>query len=130
MLCGPCPFNAPFLFFAFQLLHSASFYTPESFSTTPISSLFCILIVSVHLVHAISPCFCIFSPSPVLCLIIMPTLQLLWQFNACVHHHWVLFRDSFTSPAVETLCLLCYSRAQPLCCSYRLQRSSICQSPL
>jgi hypothetical protein len=54
MLCAPCPIYAPFLFCAFQLLHSTSFYTPESLSTTTtISSLFCILIVSVHLVHAI-----------------------------------------------------------------------------
>jgi hypothetical protein len=54
MLCAPCPFNAPFLFCVFQLLHTASFYTPESLSTTTlISSLFCILIVSVHLVHAL-----------------------------------------------------------------------------
>jgi hypothetical protein len=54
MLCVPCPFNAPFLFYLFQLLHTASFYTPESLSTTTlISSLFCILIVFVLLVHAI-----------------------------------------------------------------------------
>jgi hypothetical protein len=54
MLYAPCPFNAPFLFCVFQLLHTASFYMPESLSTaTLISSLFCILIVSVHLVHAI-----------------------------------------------------------------------------
>jgi hypothetical protein len=26
----------------------------------------------------------------VLCVIIIVTLQLLWQFNPCVHHHWVL----------------------------------------
>jgi hypothetical protein len=51
MLCAPCPFYAPFLFCAFQLLHSASFYTPESLSTIPISSLFCVFILSVHLLH-------------------------------------------------------------------------------
>jgi hypothetical protein len=34
MLSAPCPFNAPFLFSVFQLLHTASFYTPESLSTT------------------------------------------------------------------------------------------------
>jgi hypothetical protein len=55
MLYVPCPFYAPFLFCAFQLLHFASFYTPKSLSTaTPISSLFCILIVSVHFVHVVS----------------------------------------------------------------------------
>jgi hypothetical protein len=54
ILCMPCPFYAPFLFCAFQLLHSASFYTPESLVISPpISSLFSILMVSVHLVHPI-----------------------------------------------------------------------------
>jgi hypothetical protein len=55
MLCVPCPFNAPFLFCSFLLLHSASFFTRQSHSTstTPISSLFCIFIVSAPLVHAI-----------------------------------------------------------------------------
>jgi hypothetical protein len=54
MLYAPCPFYAPFLFCVFQLLHTTSFYTHESLSTTAlISSLFYILLVSVHLVHAI-----------------------------------------------------------------------------
>jgi hypothetical protein len=44
----------------------SSFSTPEILSTTPISSLFNILIVSVHLVHALSPCFCMLSPCRVL----------------------------------------------------------------
>jgi len=109
----------------------SSFYVPESLSTTAtISSLFCIHTVSMHLVHALSPCFCMLSPCRVLCLIIIATLQLLWKLNPCIHHYWVLCRDSFASPTVETLHLLCYSQAQPLCCSYRFQRSSICQSPL
>jgi hypothetical protein len=52
MLCAPCPIYAPFLFCAFQLLHSASFYTPVILSTTtPISSLFYIFMLSVHLLH-------------------------------------------------------------------------------
>jgi hypothetical protein len=52
MLYVPCPFNAPFLFCVFQLLHTASFYTPESLSTTAsISSLFFIFILCVHLLH-------------------------------------------------------------------------------
>jgi hypothetical protein len=51
ILCAPCPFNAPFLFCVFQLLHIASFYTPESLSTAAISSLFCIFILIVHLLH-------------------------------------------------------------------------------
>jgi hypothetical protein len=56
MLCVPCPFNAPFLFCSFLLLCSASFFTRQPHSTTTttlISSLFCILIVSILLVHAI-----------------------------------------------------------------------------
>ena len=74
--------------------------------------------------------FCMSSSCRVLCLIIIATLQLLWQLNPCVHHHWVLFWDSFTCLVVETLRLLYHSRAHPLCCSYRLQDSSIYQSPL
>jgi hypothetical protein len=55
MLSEPCPFNAPFLFCAFLLLHSASFFTPQSHPTTTpqISSVFSILIIYVILVHAI-----------------------------------------------------------------------------
>jgi hypothetical protein len=50
ILYAPCPFNAPFLFCAFWLLHSASFYAHKSLSTTtPISSLFCVFILFVHL---------------------------------------------------------------------------------
>jgi hypothetical protein len=55
MLCAPCPFNAPFLFCAFRMLHSASFYVHKSLSiATTISSLFCVFILSVHLLHP--PC--------------------------------------------------------------------------
>jgi hypothetical protein len=55
MLCAPCPFNAPFLFCVFQLLHTASFYMPESLSTlASISYLFCVFILSVHLLRP--PC--------------------------------------------------------------------------
>jgi hypothetical protein len=55
MLSTPCPFNAPFPFCTFLLLRSASFFTPQSHSTTTtsISSLFCILIVSMLIVHEI-----------------------------------------------------------------------------
>jgi hypothetical protein len=59
MLCAPSPFNAPFLFSVFQLLH-----TPPSTRLNhsqqqqhSISSLFFILIVSVHLLHALSTMF-------------------------------------------------------------------------
>jgi hypothetical protein len=56
-----------------------------------ISSLFCILIVFVHLVHPYPRCFCmLYTPCRVLCLIIIATLQLLWWLNPCIHHHWVL----------------------------------------
>jgi hypothetical protein len=55
MLYVPCPFNALFPFYAFLLLRSVSFFTPQSHptSTTQISSLFYILLVSLLLVHAI-----------------------------------------------------------------------------
>jgi hypothetical protein len=64
MLYVPYHFNAPFLHCAFLLPHSASLYTPQFSSTaktTPISSLFHILIVLVLLVHAIFPCLCMFT---------------------------------------------------------------------
>jgi hypothetical protein len=76
--------------------------------------------------HNASAC----SSQRVLFLIIITTLQLLWQFNPFVHHHWVLCQDSLAFPAVETLRLLCHSRAHSLCCSYNLQCSYICQSLL
>jgi hypothetical protein len=110
MLSAPCPFNAPFPFCAFLLLRSASFFTPQSHptATTPISSLFCILIVSVLLVHAV--CTKLLHALPISSA--LPhhhaNSSASLAVNACVHHHWVLFRDSFTSPAVETLRLLCY----------------------
>jgi hypothetical protein len=166
MLCAPCPFYAPLLFCSFQLLHSASFYPHKSLSiVAPISSLFYILIVYVHLVHALCAIllnalhlaiflhieiftttphchrfttsrintlslFCMLSSCRVLFQIIIASLQLLWPLNPCVHHHWVLCRDSLACLEVETLHLLYHSRDHPLCCIYRLQHSSICQSPL
>jgi hypothetical protein len=89
MLYVPYPFNAPFLDCAFLLLRSASLHTPElSYTTTtPISSLFNILIVSVVFVHAIftMPLHAHSMPNSsttrVLCLIIIVTLQLLWPFS-------------------------------------------------
>jgi hypothetical protein len=86
MLCAPCPFNAPFLFSVFQLLHTASFYMPKSLSTTTtISSLFCLLIVSVHLVHAI-------------CTILFHALHAM--SSALSDHHC----NSSTSLAVKPMC--------------------------
>jgi hypothetical protein len=86
-----------FLFCVFLLLHSPPCFTHESPShnnhnnsnsnNNPISSLYRVLIASVHLVHAMcaiplhthtAP---ISSTSRVLCLIIMVTLQLLWRFS-------------------------------------------------
>jgi hypothetical protein len=85
----------------------SSFFTHESPSPTttttnsnnnnkPFSSLYHVYIASVHLVHAIftiplhSHTVPISSISQVLCMIIIVTLQLLWQFNPCVYHHYVL----------------------------------------
>ena len=84
MLYAPCSFNAPFLFCVFQLLHTASFYTPKSLSTVAlISSLFCILIVSVHLVHAI-------------CVMLLHALPML---SALSDHHY----DSSASLVVKPM---------------------------
>jgi hypothetical protein len=64
MLCAPCPFTAQFLFCALQLLHSPpsshmnhlhqqhSQQPPTATATTTFSSLYCVFIASVHLVHA------------------------------------------------------------------------------
>jgi hypothetical protein len=110
MLFAPCPFNAPFPFCTFLLLCSASFFTPQSHptKTTLISSLFCILIVSVLLVHVV--CTKLLHPLPISSA--LPhhhaNSSASVAVNACVHHHWVLFQDSFASPVVETLRLLCY----------------------
>jgi hypothetical protein len=65
MFYASCPFNAPFLFCVFQLLHTASFYTPESLSTTtPIPSLFCVFILSVHLIFLHAHCLCMLFTVP------------------------------------------------------------------
>jgi hypothetical protein len=94
MLCAPCPFYARFLFCAFQLLHSASFYTPESLSTTTlISCLFCILIVFVHLVHTICA---------MLLHALLPAIILhIGIFIATPHCH------RFTPSSINTLSLFC-----------------------
>jgi hypothetical protein len=50
LLPMPCPFNAPFPFYTFLLLCSASLFKPQTHSTTtPISYFFNILILSLHL---------------------------------------------------------------------------------
>lgn len=98
MLSMPYPFNATFLYCAFLLLCSASLHTPQfsCTTTTPISSLFHIIIVSVLFVHAIftMPLHAHSTPNSstyrVLCLIIITTLQLLWKVFPRVQHHWVL----------------------------------------
>jgi len=84
-------FNAPFVFFASQLLHSTFFFAHASHptTTTPISSFFYLLIVSVLLLHPLrnaSAC----SSCRVLYLFIIATFQLLWLFIPFVQHHWVL----------------------------------------
>jgi hypothetical protein len=85
MLYTPCPFHAPFLFCVFQLLHTASFYMPQSLSTvTTLSSLFCILIVFVHLVHSIYTML----------------LHALPKSSALADHHY----NSSASLAVKPMC--------------------------
>jgi hypothetical protein len=86
----------------------SSFFTPESplpttlttnshSNSNPISSMYCVFIASVHLVHAVftMPLHDDFAPlsstSRVLCLIIIVTLQLLWWFTPHVQHHCMLY---------------------------------------
>jgi hypothetical protein len=91
MLCVPCPFTVQFLFCTLQLLHSSSSshmnhlhqqsqQPPTATATTTFSSLYCVFIASVHLVHVMfamplhvdsAP---LSSTSQVLCLIIIMTL--------------------------------------------------------
>jgi hypothetical protein len=110
MLSAPCPFNAPFPLCTFLLLRFAYFFTPQSHPTTTtlISSLFYILIVSMLLVNAL--CTKLLHALPISSA--LPhhhaNSSAFVVANACVHHHWVLFRDSFTSPVVKNLHLLCY----------------------
>jgi hypothetical protein len=76
-----------------SITHNNNNHRNSNNNDNPISSLYHVFIASVHLVHAIftiplpahtAP---ISSTSQVLCLIIIATLQLLWQFNPCVYHH-------------------------------------------
>jgi hypothetical protein len=86
----------------------SSFFTHESPSPTtitttsnsnnnnPFSSLYCVFIASVHLVHAMfaiplhADSAPLSSTSRVFCLIIIVTLQLLWWFAPRVQHHCML----------------------------------------
>jgi hypothetical protein len=102
MLCAPCPFTVKFLFCALQLLHSPpsshmnhlhqqqSQQPPTTTTTTLFSSLYYVFIASVHLVHAMfsiplhADSAPLSSTSRVFCLIIIVTLQLLWQLRLFV----------------------------------------------
>jgi hypothetical protein len=73
------------------LLHND--HNNSNINNNRFSSLYRVYIASVHLVHAIfaipphahtAP---ISSTSQLLYVIIIVTLQLLWQFNPCVYHH-------------------------------------------
>jgi hypothetical protein len=98
--------TVPLLFYSAASL--SSFFTHESPSPTttttnsysnnnPISSLYHVFIASMHLVHAVftmplhADSAPLSSTSQVLCLIIIVTLQLLWWFAPCVHHHCMLY---------------------------------------
>ena len=106
-LCWPYPFTTQILFCSIQLLHSPSsshmnhLHQLQSQQTPTviakkISSLYCVFIASVHLVHAMfamplhADSASLSSTSRVLYLIIIVTLQLLWWFAPRVQHHWVL----------------------------------------
>jgi hypothetical protein len=68
MICVPCPFNAPFLFCVFQLLHTTSFYMPESLSTTPPSllcSAYLYYLCTFFILHA--QCLCMLFNVPRFC---------------------------------------------------------------
>jgi hypothetical protein len=82
-----------FSFFTHELPSPTTTTTNSNSNRNPFSSLYHVYMASVHLVHAIfaiplhSHTAPISSTSQVLCVIIIATLQLLWQFNPCVYHH-------------------------------------------
>ena len=137
ILSAPYPFDATFLYYAFLPLCSASLLTIESFPmTTTTPSLLCstLLYAMCSLCMQYFPCLCMLTPRQIFCtsrvlFLIIATLQLLWWFTLRVQYHWVLCWYSSASLAVETLCLLCDSRAHLLYSSYRPQFSSSYQSP-
>jgi hypothetical protein len=125
------PFNAPFVFYAFPLLHSTSFFTHASLTTatTTISSLFHILILPVHLVHAPNP-MALHVDLYVECSTC--SLWKLFSFSICSCHLSIITgcHNQIPSPHHQLrFFIFCYSRAQLFYCSYRLQCSSSCQSP-
>jgi hypothetical protein len=142
MLCAPCPFTAQFLFCPIQLLHSPPSshmnhlhqqqpqQTPNSDSNR-FSSLCRVYIAYVHLLHAIfailhahtTP---ISSTSQVLCVIIITTLRLLWQFKRAFGITGCYTEIPQPLWQFETLRLLCDSRTHLLCFSYRPQCPSNC----
>jgi hypothetical protein len=98
--------TVPLLFYSTAAL--SSFFTHESPSSTTtttnsnrnnnrISSLYCVFIDSLHLVHAMfaiplpTKSASLSSTSQVLCLIIIMTLQHLWWFALHVQHHCMLY---------------------------------------
>jgi hypothetical protein len=107
-LCTSCPFNAPFLFSVFQLLH-----TPPSTLLNPSQQQQPHLFSVLHTYSLCAPCAC--CPTMllhalscrVLYLFIMETLQLLWQLDPSVNclykqssFHWKIPRDSSAPLAI------------------------------
>jgi hypothetical protein len=102
-------------------------------ATTPFSSLYCVFIASVHLVHAMftiplhADSASLSSTSRVFCLIIIVTLQLLWWF-AHVSSITVCYPEIPQALwQFETLRLFCDNRTHFLYFSYRPQFPFICQ---
>jgi hypothetical protein len=89
--------TAPLFFFTLESPLPTTFITTSNSKNNPISSLYCVFIASVHLVHAIfsiplhAYSLSLSSTSRVLYLIIIVTLHLLWGLTLRVQYHWVLF---------------------------------------
>jgi hypothetical protein len=83
-------------FFTHELPSPTTITTTSNNNDNPISSLYHVFIDSVHLVHAMfaiplhADSAPLSSTSPVLCMIIIVTLQLLWWFSPHLQHHCTL----------------------------------------
>jgi hypothetical protein len=126
-------FNEHFSFCPFMLLHSPYFFTQALLhlcnnNNNLFSSLYLVLIAYVHLVHTLYAM--VLHALHVECFA-CSSLQL-FSFSGCSFHFSNIIGcyNQIPSPHYQLIFFIfCCNRAQLLCCSFRVQRSSSCQSP-